>query len=267
MNWLEKLRDEAQRPPLQPRMLLLWSGQVIGTVAPGFLESVDVDFLRGQRITFTHKKTPGLGETWSFTAPDASFALNALAHLMREKGRSGPWRDEQIAVCTPQGQRVATVERGAVRLLGVTTHAVHLIGLVADGRMWVQQRSKKKPHYPNKWDTLMGGMVSASETLDQALARETQEEAGLDVAQLKQLRHGGQVMFACPSSEVTGGVAYMRERVDWYCAELPQGAVPKNQDGEVQQFQCIDHPTLLDWLERGQFTPEASLVLADYLGL
>ena len=51
MNWLEKLRDEAQRPPAQPRMLLLWSGQVIGTVAPGFLESVDVDFLRGQHIT------------------------------------------------------------------------------------------------------------------------------------------------------------------------------------------------------------------------
>ncbi len=56
MNWLEKLRDDAQRSPAQPRMPLLWNGQVIGTVAQGFLESVDVDFLRGQRITFTHKK-------------------------------------------------------------------------------------------------------------------------------------------------------------------------------------------------------------------
>ena len=267
MNWLEKLRDDAQRSPAQPRMPLLWNGQVIGTVAQGFLESVDVDFLRGQRITFTHKRTPGLGEAWSFVAPDASFGLNALAQLLREKGRSGPWRDEQIAVCTPQGQRVATVERGAVRVLGVSTHAVHLVGLTADGRMWVQQRSKKKPNHPNKWDTLMGGMVSAADTLEQALARETYEEAGLDVAQLQQLQHGGHVAFACPSDEVKGGVAYMRERIDWFSAVVPEGLEPRNQDGEVQQFQCIDLPTLMQWLEQGLFTPEATLVLADYLDL
>lgn len=267
MDWLEKLRDEAQRSPAQPRMPLLWNGQVIGTVAQGFLESVNVDFLRGQRITFSHKKTPGLGESWSFVAPDASFALNALAQLLREKGRSGPWRNEQIAVCTPQGQRVATVERGAVRLLGVNTNAVHLIGLAPDGRMWVQQRSKKKPNHPNKWDTLMGGMVSAADTLELALARETQEEAGLDVQQLQQLQHGGQVTFACPSDEVKGGVAYMRERIDWFSATVPADMEPKNQDGEVQQFQCIDRSTLLEWLALGEFTPEASLVLADYLEL
>lgn len=267
MEWLDKLRDEAQRPPAQPRMLLMWSGQVIGTVAPGFLESVDVDFLRGQRITFTHRKTPGLGETWSFTAPDASFALNALAQLMREKGRSGPWRNEQIAVCTPQGQRVATVERGAVRVLGVHTHAVHLVGLAPDGRMWVQQRSKKKPNHPSKWDTLMGGMVAASDTLAQALARETLEEAGLEVAQLGNVQHGGQVTFSCPSDEVKGGVAFMRERVDWFHATVPDGMAPINRDGEVQQFQCIDTATLMAWLEEGKFTPEATLVLADYLKL
>ena len=267
MNWLEKLRDDAQRLPEQPRMPLLWNGQVIGTVAHGFLESVDVDFLRGQRISFTQKKTPGLGDAWSLVAPDASFALNALAQLLREMGRSGPWRDEQIAVCTPQGQRVATVERGAVRLLGVTTHAVHLIGLSPDGAMWVQQRSDSKPNHPGKWDTLMGGMVSASDSLQQALARETWEEAGLDVAQLQQLRHGGHVSFACPSDEVQGGVAYMRERIDWFSATVPHGMQPQNQDGEVQQFLCIAVPTVLQWLEQGRFTPEASLVLADYLDL
>ena len=267
MNWLEKLRDDAQRAPAQPRLPLLWNGQVIGTVAQGFLESVDVDFLRGQRVTFAPKKTPGLGETWSFSAPDASFGLNALAQLLREKGRSGPWRDEQIAVCNPQGQCVATVERGAVRVLGVATHAVHLIGQTANGRMWVQQRSKNKPHHPNKWDTLMGGMVAAGDSLEQALARETQEEAGLDVQQLHQLQHGGHVMFSCPSDEVAGGAAYMRERIDWFSATLPDGVQPCNQDGEVQQFQCIDRATLMEWLVQDQFTPEAALVLADYLGL
>ena len=267
MDWLDKLRDGAQRPPLQPRMPLLWNGQVIGTVAQGFLESVGVDFLRGQRITFAYKKTPGVGEAWSFTAPDASFGLNALAQLLRESGRSGPWRDEQIAVLTPQGQRVATVERGAVRVLGVATSAVHLIGLAPDGRMWVQQRSASKSHHPHQWDTLMGGMVAASETLQQALQRETWEEAGLDIQALHHLQHGGQVTLACPSDEVPGGVAYMRERIDWFSATVPEGLEPHNQDGEVQQFACIDAATLLQWLAQERFTPEAALVLADYLGL
>lgn len=267
MDWLEKLRDAAQRPPDQPRMPLLWNGQVIGTVAEGFLERVGVDFLRGQRITLTQKKTPGLGNAWSLTAPDASFGLNALAQLLREQGRSGPWRDEQIAVCTPQGQRVATVERGVVRVLGVATHAVHLIGLAPDGRMWVQQRSSTKANHPDKWDTLMGGMVSASDSLQQALARETQEEAGLDVTQLLHLRHGGHVMFACPSDEVPDGAAYMRERIDWFVGTVPQALKPDNQDGEVQQFACIDSDTLLGWLKEDRFTPEATLVLADYLNL
>ena len=267
MNWLEKLRDEAQRPPLKPRMPLLWNGQVIGTVAQGFFEHVGVNDLLGQRIAVTQKKAPGLGEAWSMTAPDASFGLNALAILLRDKGCSGPWRDEQIAVCTPQGQRVATVERGAVRVLGVATAAVHLIGLAPDGRMWVQQRSKSKANHPGKWDTLMGGMVAASETLEQALQRETQEEAGLDVQQLQGLQHGGQVQFACPSDEVAGGVAYMRERIDWYSAVVPAGMEPDNQDGEVQAFECIDQATLMERLVQGAFTPEASLVLADYLQL
>ncbi len=88
----------------------------------------------------------------------------------------------------------------------------------------------------------MGGMVSAADTLEQALARETYEEAGLDVAQLQQLQHGGHVAFACPSDEVKGGVAYMRERIDWFSAVVPDGLEPRNQDGEVQQFQCIDLP-------------------------
>lgn len=266
MNWLEKLRDEAQRPPAQPRMPLLWNGQVIGTVAQGFLDTVGVDCLLGQRIVISQKKTPGLGEVWSVTAPDASFGLNALAHRLRETGLSGPWRDEQIAVCTPQGQRVATVERGAVRVLGVATHAVHLVGLAPDGRMWVQQRAFDKPNNPGQWDTLMGGMVSAADTLHEALERETWEEAGLRLSALQNVVHGGHIDFERPSRE-GGGTGYMHERIDWFRAVVPPGRVPCNQDGEVARFELLPPETLRQWVEQGLFTQEATLVLAASWGL
>jgi hypothetical protein len=62
-----------------------------------------------------------------------------------------------------------------VRPLGIATRAVHLVGVCADGSIWVQQRSEDKANNPGMWDTLMGGMVSAADGLAEALARETWE--------------------------------------------------------------------------------------------
>ena len=192
-------------------------------------------------------------------------ALNALAAALRQTGRCGPWRDEQLAVTNEQGAVVGTVERGAVRVLGIATRAVHLVGLAPDGRMWVQRRSLTKPNHPGKWDTLMGGMVSAADSLPQALARETWEEAGLRVEALQGLRHGGQVDFSRPSRE-GGGAGYMRERIDWFCAQVPEGMEPNNQDGEVERFDLLPLDGLRTQVAQGLFTLEAGLVIAGYLG-
>ena len=138
-------------------------------------------------------------------------------------------------------------------------------GLAPDGRMWVQKRSMVKPNNPGLWDTLMGGMVSAADTLAQALARETWEEAGLRIETLAQLRHGGCVDFSRPSRE-GGGVGYMRERIDWFSAQLPAGVQPCNQDGEVERFELLAPGVVRERLAHGLVTLEAGLVLADFLG-
>jgi 8-oxo-dGTP pyrophosphatase MutT (NUDIX family) len=199
-------------------------------------------------------------------AEEATEALNALAAALQAAGRCGPWRNEQLAVPNPQGQVVATVERGAVRVLGITTRAVHLVGMAPDGRMWVQKRSQTKPNNPGMWDTLMGGMVSAADSLPQALARETWEEAGLDVATLTGLVHGGHVDFSLPSRE-GGGVGFMHERIDWFSAQVPPALVPNNQDGEVERFEAWTLDEVRQRMAQGLFTLEAGLVIAGFLGL
>ena len=135
-----------------------------------------------------------------------------------------------------------------------------------DGRYWVQQRAHDKPNDPSLWDTLMGGMVSAADTLHQALARETWEEAGLQVAQLQALSHGGHVEFARPSSEGSG-CGYMVERIDWFVGQVPDGQAPENQDGEVAQFALLTRDELVQRVAAGEFTLEASLIIAASLGL
>lgn len=264
--WVQPLRQASQQAPLRPRWPLWCNGQHIGSVAEGVFEEVQaVDWVRQQGWGL--ELLQGEQEaTWQLQATDPTAALNGLAQRLRQHGCCGPWRNEQLDVHAADGARLATVERGVVRILGVTTQAVHLLGSAPDGRMWVQQRALNKPTHPGKWDTLMGGMVSAGDSLQTALARETLEEAGLALEPFKQLRHGGQVDFACPSDEGGDGVGYMQESIHWHHAIVPEGLVPQNMDGEVAQFQCIPLEQLQTWLMQDQFTPEASLILADYLG-
>lgn len=268
--WLSALRQASRQAPLQPRWPLWCNGQRIGSVAHGVLEAVDAaGCVQAAGAALQHHASGPLAG-WQLTAPDAAVAtaaLNALARGLRAANCCGPWRNEQLDVRASDEQWLATVERGAVRVLGVGTRAVHLLGSAPDGRMWVQQRALDKPTHPGKWDTLMGGMVSSGDSLQAALARETREEAGLELAPLQQLRHGGHVDFACPSEEGGDGVGYMQERIDWFHAVLPEGVLPQNMDGEVAQFLCIDMAQLRQWLEQERFTPEASWILGEYLGL
>ena len=196
---------------------------------------------------------------------DVTTCLNQLADLLRDAGLAGAWRNEQLAVRNESGGQIGTVERGAVRPLGIATLAVHLVGQSPDGRFWVQQRAFDKPNDPGKWDTLMGGMVSSVDTVETALERETWEEAGLNIADLKNLRYGGRQSNCRPSSD--GAAGYMQEFIEWYVATLPDGLMPINQDGEVAQFALIDQAHLLAGMERGEFTLEASLIMASLMKL
>lgn len=266
-GWLASARASAQQPPAQPRQALVVAGQVVGSVADGFLRKIGLQRLMDKRYTLLNQEHSG-ALAWHLDVPEGATtdALNTLAAALRDAGLCGPWRDEQLTVCNLQGEAVGTVERGAVRVLGIATRAVHLVGLAPDGRMWVQKRSMDKPNNPGLWDTLMGGMVSAADTLPQALARETWEEAGLQVDALHALHQGGHVDFSRQSRE-GGGAGYMLERIDWFSAQVPDGMEPCNQDGEVERFELLPIPVVREQVAQGRFTLEAGLVVAGFLGV
>ena len=281
-QWLANARQKAHQPAHPPRQPLVAAGQVVGSVADGFLSQIGLQRLWDKRYQLSKGEHLGAA-VWCLdgpadtaaqapakpptptTADVITDALNTLAAALRDQGLCGPWRDEQLAVTNPAGEVVGTVERGAVRVLGITTRAVHLVGLAPGGRMWVQKRSMTKPNNPGQWDTLMGGMVSAADSLPQALARETWEEAGLQVDALADVTHGGHVSFSRPSRE-GGGAGFMVERIDWFRAQVPDGVVPENQDGEVERFELLPQSAVCDRVAQGQFTLEAGLVIAGFLG-
>lgn len=254
-GWLAALRARADLPPLRPRVPLWAGGARIGSVEP--------DFLREARLParLVGETSRGAERGWQVHG-DLTASLHELAAALRAAGLAHVWRDEQLAVTDEAGRCLGTVERAVVRPLGITTFAVHLVGLSSDGRHWVQQRSLTKANDPGLWDTLMGGMIPASDSLAQALERETWEEAGLRLDQLAQLRHGGRVSVRRPTGEP--GAGYVVEHIDWHRCVLADGVVPVNQDGEVAQFQLLDAAQVLARLERDEFTLEAALILAEH---
>jgi 8-oxo-dGTP pyrophosphatase MutT (NUDIX family) len=245
-QWLRQLEERAQCEASSPRLPLVWKGVEIGSAEPWVLRQLQLAQLVETDAVFE-------------VVGDLSPSLAATAEALRAHGFIRAWRNEQLAVRDESGALLGSVERGAVRLLGIATHAVHLLGFAANGDHWVQQRSFEKPDDPGLWDTLMGGMVGASETVQDTLARETWEEAGLKLSQLGSLAFGGEVVTRRPSANVPHG--YVVERLTFYRCVLPEGVVPSNLDGEVAQFGRMAPAELRERLERLDFTVDASLML------
>lgn len=263
--WLAAARTAMQSPPRKARLPLWVNGQAVGSLVEHFLIETGIAGRLGGDALLSKRERSGTA-VWLLESPtqDATTLMGRLADALRDAGRSGPWRNEQLAVQAVDGSRIGTVERGAVRVLGIATLAVHLVGMAPDGRLWVQQRAANKANYPLHWDTLMGGMVSAQDSLEQALARETWEEAGLQIADLQGLRHGGVLRFRQPDSDGGDDLGYMYEDIHWYAATVPEGMAPRNQDGEVAQFALWQADEVQQQLAQARFTPEAALVWAGF---
>ena len=265
--WLAAARVAMHQPPRTTRLPLWVNGRAVGSLVEHFLIDTGISGRLGGDSLLSKQERSGTA-VWLLESPtqDGTALLNRLADALRAAGRSGPWRNEQLAVVAADGSRIGTVERGAVRVLGIATQAVHLVGTAPGGHLWVQQRAADKANYPLHWDTLMGGMVSAQDTVAQALARETWEEAGLRMADLADVRWGGALRFRQPDADGGGDIGYMHEDIHWYAATVPQGLAPHNQDGEVAQFALWPAAQVQQVLAQGRFTPEAALVWAGYAG-
>jgi 8-oxo-dGTP pyrophosphatase MutT (NUDIX family) len=255
-DWRQALRQLTDSPPRRPRVPLWWQGARIGSVESELFARLPGVLQRG---VVTPVRRDALGG-WQVEG-ELTASLHGLAQGMRDAGLAHVWRDEQLAVVDEHGRNIGTVERAVVRPLGIATRAVHLLGYAPDGRHWIQQRSFAKANDPGLLDTLVGGMVPASDTLAQALARETWEEAGLELGQLEQLQHGGAITIRSPSNSGFGG--YIVESIDWYRCVLPGGVVPANQDGEVQEFLLMEPAEVLERVLQREFTLEAALLLAE----
>lgn len=262
-DWLTRLRQRLDAPPLRPRAPLAVRLGDAGPVSIiGSIEATLALELAGAGLPLRDA-----GDAWQIEVPDTprapeaiDAALAAIAQWLHENGRAGRWRGELLAVTDAAGTPIGSVERAVVRPLGIATRAVHLVVCDARGGVWVQQRALDKATDPGQWDTTMGGLIAAGESIAQTLARETWEEAGLQIDALQRVAPFGRFTERRPLAE-----GYMVEHIEMFEALAPEGLTPVNQDGEVERFECLDRATLVERLHADAFTLEAAMILAEWL--
>jgi 8-oxo-dGTP pyrophosphatase MutT (NUDIX family) len=250
---IARTRLRADLPPALPRVPLQAGpdGTPIGSLEPAL----------AQALASAGVSLRDAGAHWRLLG-DIDAELAHAARWIHAQRLGGRWRDELLPVialdagATGEPVALGVVERAAVRPLGIATHAVHLVGRSAGGAWWVQQRALDKATDPGLWDTLVGGLVSAAESIRQTLERETWEEAGLHIEALRGVAALGRCTVRRPVAD-----GYMVEHMHLFEAVLPDNVEPVNQDGEVARFECLSEHTLRQRLLDDAFTVEAALLL------
>lgn len=247
--WFRDYLVRAQVAPAVPRDRLLIGSRPCGSVEARLAHEMVLQGLPLQRA----------GGDWVVTGtPDDSLAT--MARWLHANGHGGKWRNERVAVTDDRGEVVAAIERAAVRVLGIATQAVHLVGSDPSGRVWVQRRALDKAVDPGMLDTLVGGLASFGESVQTTLERETWEEAGLRLPELGEVRDIGRAVVRRPLSD-----GYMVEHIAMFGAQVPAHTAPSNQDGEVMAFECLATDDLVRRMAAGEFTFEAVLIHAAWI--
>jgi isopentenyldiphosphate isomerase len=93
---------------------------------------------------------------------------------------------EMLEVVNEKGETIKSLPRSEIHGNPALLHrVVHVLVFNENGELFLQKRSMNKDVAPGRWDTSVGGHVSAGETLDEAMKREMEEELGIAVCATK----------------------------------------------------------------------------------
>lgn len=256
---------KTQIAQLKQQLLQTITREPIASSLPLYIDGVRAGTLHPNAISVTqdyphfHYEQDGANiilSSLNFTQRSTYF--NDLAKFLREQGRLPFWRNEQVNVWK-DGEIVAHMERTATRPLGLLTQAIHLNAWTPDGRVYLSLRAATKQTDPNKWDTIAGGLLNAEDSQDTGLERETYEEAGIPATALGKRSPIRSLCFIKrPLPE-----GYQFEEVLTSDCIIPPHIKPQNMDGEVSEIRTFSVAEVLELMQQGMVTAEASVVLLD----
>lgn len=181
------------------------------------------------------------------TTASLSDRLEDARGLLARSGLIGPRRGEAMPVrVTFDSPVLGTIDRSALRVLGLWATKVHVNGVVrepGDLSLWLSRRAATSEAEPGAFDTLVAGGQSACETELGTAHKEGREEAGLTAAQC-----AGLCLVRRLPVQYVSSLGFHQELLAIYDLDLDVDFEPRCGDGEIERHVRVG----LDALEAGQ---------------
>ena len=175
---------------------------------------------------------------WTPPANDFATRNHAMAELTETLviAKLLPYRHGELYPVTT-GQRdqpVFLMDRALVPYFGVRAFGQHMNGYIrrnGEIHMWIGRRSLQKSHAPGKLDNMVAGGLPWGLRLDENLAKECWEEAGIPAELAAQAHATGYISYCCETER-----GLKPDTMYCYDLELPDDFTPHCTDGEVEEF-------------------------------
>ncbi|HEX2115427.1 MAG TPA: DUF4743 domain-containing protein, partial [Alphaproteobacteria bacterium] len=194
-----------------------------------------------------------------------SEALEKVVRTLEAEGNIKGRRDEYYPLSTAfSAPPLARIERAAIPAFGVRAYGVHMNGYVrkADGiHMWIGRRAKGKHTYPGMLDNMVAGGQPMGIGLRENLVKECKEEAAIPEALARKAVPVGAITYCMEAEDG------LKPDVQFcYDLELPADFVPRNTDGEIDEFMLWPIAKVAEIVsETREFKFNCNLVIIDFL--
>lgn len=202
----------------------------VGWIDETFIEHL----LRWDSVFLLDKNTVFLNPDLK-TAKQRTNACESIMRTLHEERIIESWVGELYAVTNAYGEEPRfLIERAAVSYFGLRGYGVHVNGLVEkpDGTyVWVARRTRDKPFFPGKLDQIVAGGQPAGIGRMQNVIKEAAEEADIPEPMASRAELVSEMHYR--------GQTHRGAHVDTlfnYDLWLPEDFVPRNTDGEVEDF-------------------------------
>ncbi|CAA7403068.1 unnamed protein product [Spirodela intermedia] len=241
-------------------------GQIVGYIHHSF-----VNHLKGFSNVFMLMSGDNKGYTSACVTFHPSLRSSedrtiAVGDVIKSLGSLIPGiRNELYPVSASYGLPVFfSLERAAAPYFGIKAYGVHMNGYIEKDEkkyLWIGKRSESKPTYPGMLDHLVAGGLPHGITCKANIIKECHEEAGIPESISCRAIPVGAVSYVD-----IDGPRYKRDVLFCYDLRLPDGFVPKNEDGEVDSFNLIPVDQVANIILRTEFfKPNCALVIIDFL--
>jgi hypothetical protein len=169
-------------------------------------------------------------------AEDRSKAVADVLAKLHERGQVPGWRGELYPVNRRFGEPpLLLMERAATPLFGLLTYGINVNGLVRDGdtwKVWIARRAMTKHVDPGMLDLIVGGGHPHGISIADNLLKECAEEACIGPALAERAQPVSVTTMRIEAAEgLRTGLQFN------FDLELPADFQPRNEDGEVEEFQ------------------------------